>query len=56
MVVIATVGLRRCLGTKVGESIIEGRTPMDTFAAGLELARQKNLDKELYGVSDACQL
>jgi hypothetical protein len=34
----------------------QGRTPMDTFIAALELARQKNLDKEFNGVSDACQL
>jgi transposase InsO family protein len=34
----------------------QGRTPMETFIASLELARQKNLDKEFNGVSDACQL
>jgi transposase InsO family protein len=34
----------------------QGRTPMDTFTAGLDLARQKNLDKEFNGVSDTCQL
>jgi transposase InsO family protein len=34
----------------------QGRTPMDTFTASLDLARQKNLDKEFNGVSDACQL
>jgi transposase InsO family protein len=34
----------------------QGRTSMDTFMASLELARQKNLDKEFNGVSDACQL
>ena len=34
----------------------QGRTPMDTFMASLELARQKNLDKEFNGVSDTCQL
>jgi transposase InsO family protein len=34
----------------------QGRTPMDTFRAGLDLARQKNLDKDFSGVSDACQV
>ncbi len=34
----------------------QGRTPMETFRASTELARQKNLDKEFNGVSDACQL
>ncbi len=34
----------------------QGRTPMETFKAGLDLARQKNLDKEFNGVSDACQV
>jgi len=34
----------------------QGRTPMDRFMASLDLARQKNLDKEFNGVSDACQL
>lgn len=34
----------------------QGRTPMETFTAGLDLARQKNLDKEFNGVSDACQV
>ena len=33
----------------------QGGTPMDTFMASLELARQKNLDKEFNGESDACQ-
>ena len=34
----------------------QGRTPTETFMASLELARQKNLDKEFNGESDACQL
>lgn len=34
----------------------QGRTPMETFMASLELARQKNLDKESNGVSDTCQV
>jgi hypothetical protein len=34
----------------------QGRTPMGTFTAGLDLARQKNLDREFNGVSDTCQL
>jgi len=33
-----------------------GRTPMETFKAGLDLARQKNLDNGFNGVSDACQV
>jgi transposase InsO family protein len=34
----------------------QGRTPMETFKAGLDLARQKNLDNGFNGVSDACQV
>jgi transposase InsO family protein len=34
----------------------QGKTPMETFIAGMGLARQKNLDKEFSGVSDTCQL
>jgi hypothetical protein len=34
----------------------QGRKPTETFMASLELARQKNLDKEFNGESDACQL
>lgn len=34
----------------------QGRTPLDTFMASLDLARQNNLDKEFNGASDACQL
>jgi transposase InsO family protein len=34
----------------------QGRTPMETFMASLELARLKNLDKEFHGVSDTCQV
>lgn len=34
----------------------QGRTPMETFIAGLELAKEKNLDKEINEVSATCQL
>jgi len=34
----------------------QGRTPMATLTAGLDLAKQKLLDKEFNGVSDTCQL
>jgi len=34
----------------------QGQTPIETFIAGMELARQKNLDKKFNGVSDTCQL
>jgi transposase InsO family protein len=34
----------------------QGRTPMATFLASLELAKEKNLDTGSTGVSDACQL
>jgi predicted component of type VI protein secretion system len=34
----------------------QGRTPMETFKGGLDLARQKNLDNGFNGVSDACQV
>lgn len=34
----------------------QGQTPMATLTAGMELARQKLLDKEFNRVSDTCQL